>query len=843
MVQNFKINLYKVKKTFKEEGLNSVIHKVNKKIHLKKNSIKEKYRKKDVKFKKTLIQHNINNNESAMFTIVSKNYMHYALSVRESFLQNNKDTSFYIFLMDKLTTKEEIEIFQELNEHNIQIIGFEEIESKIDSLLVNKMLFKYTILEMNTGVKPFAMEYLLNIGFEKVIYIDPDICFYQPITEILSSLDKYDILLTPHILEPYFDQKSPSELDIMKGGVYNLGFIAVKNTKNVISFTHWWQERLSEYGYSDIKNGMFTDQKWMDLTPSLFHKVCIFKDPGHNVAYWNLHERNMEFNNGIWYVNDKPLVFFHYSGLPLHDIVSISKHQNRFNINDVENIKSLIFEYINLVKSFAPDRFKDMEYYYSNVSGTKYKYLDFLRTLDELSLPYLPCKENFKQIVSYFKHTSVEDISIFERSYWNARDDLQNVFPDIETNKESRSNFKNWILHEKAYHISQFQQLDQIEQLSNKDSLLGLNLIGYHSSIIGVAEAGRLFMQKAAYSSIPLSLYNINSEYHAQLNQDELNGFSSKFAKDPMFHKNIFFINADQINNVHNFFPHLFQAKYNVAVWWWEFDNYFSFVDSFKYLNEVIVFTDFVKKAIEKVTPSNIKLRKMTYPFVKNWDILQSSNDVRRQLGLNEEDFIFMYAFDMFSGFERKNPLALIEAFSNAFRKQMDIKLILKIGHAANFQDEKKKLLNLIEKNGIQEQVIILEDALTRNELMTLVNAADCYISLHRSEGLGLGMLEAMYLGKPVIATNYGGNLEFMNSENSLLVDYTLVPLENDFGPYKKGWLWANPDVTHASSLMEKVVYQKDYAKKLGAMASSSVKKQFANDLFSTELYNFLLES
>lgn len=839
-MKGFKITLYKVKKTFKEEGFCSVVEKVNNKILLKKNKLKEKYRKKDVMFKNTFSLPDTKNSGNAMFTIVSKNYLHYALTVRESFLKHNKDTDFYIFLMDKLSSKKDIEMFKKLNDYKVKIIGFEEIKNGIQSQLIDSMLFKYTVLEMNTGLKPFAMEYLLNLGFDKVIYIDPDICFYQKISKIINKLEEYDILLTPHMLKPYSDNKSPSELDIMRAGIYNLGFIAVKNTNNVRRFVHWWQERLAEYGYSDIANGMFTDQKWMDYTPSLFNNVYIFKDPGHNVAYWNLHERNIELSEGVWYVNGQPLVFFHYSGLPLHNITSISKHQNRFNIDDIENVKTLILEYIDLVKSFAPDNFGNMEYYYGHICGTKYKYPDFVRKLNQsLDHPYLPCRDNFNKIIQFLKTPVYGNISNFEKELWNMRKDLQEVFPNIKSDKESQIKFKNWIAND----YPKAKEIEQIGNLSYEESLLGLNVIGYHSSIMGVAEAGRLFMQKSAYSSVPLSLFNINSEYHAQLDENELSKYSSSFAVDPIFPKNIFFINADQINNIYEYFPHLFENKYNSALWWWEFDDYFYFKDSFKYLDEVVVFTDFVKSAIEKAAPSNIKLTKMTYPFIKNWNILQSPEEVKKQLGLNADDFLFIYAFDMFSCFERKNPIALVKAFSKAFRGRKDVKLILKITHTDNFPKESKELMELIENENIGEQVTCMESFLSRDELMTLINSSDCYISLHRSEGFGLGMLEAMSLGKPVIATNYGGNLEFMNSNNSLLVDYELVPLPNDFGPYKKGWLWADPDVNHASILMQKLVSDSEFTKEIGDKALSSVKEQFNNEVFSNELYEFLLNN
>ena len=127
--------------------------------------------------------------------------------------------------------------------------------------------------------------------------------------------------------------------------------------------------------------------------------------------------------------------------------------------------------------------------------------------------------------------------------------------------------------------------------------------------------------------------------------------------------------------------------------------------------------------------------------------------------------------------------------------------------------DNKTALDEFVQQNNLQDKIIFINDTLSRDAAMTLINAMDCYVSLHRSEGLGLGMMEAMYLGLPVIGTAYGGNMDFMNEENSFLVKYSMTKVQNDFGPYKAGWLWAEPDVDHARECMEQVYGNKELAK------------------------------
>jgi glycosyltransferase involved in cell wall biosynthesis len=121
-------------------------------------------------------------------------------------------------------------------------------------------------------------------------------------------------------------------------------------------------------------------------------------------------------------------------------------------------------------------------------------------------------------------------------------------------------------------------------------------------------------------------------------------------------------------------------------------------------------------------------------------------------------------------------------------------------------------------------------------EVNSLFALADCYVSLHRSEGLGLGMVQAMYLGKPVIATGYSGNLEFMDAENSLLVNYEMTELDEDSGPYERGTHWAAPDVAHAATLMRWVYEHRAESEALGARAAVSIRRSLDPKVTTREI-------
>lgn len=173
--------------------------------------------------------------------------------------------------------------------------------------------------------------------------------------------------------------------------------------------------------------------------------------------------------------------------------------------------------------------------------------------------------------------------------------------------------------------------------------------------------------------------------------------------------------------------------------------------------------------------------------------------------------------FDAHSIVERKNPGAVIQAFKRAFPAEPDARLVLKVTHAD------RALLDRLRSEAADARVLVVDRVFDREEVNSLLALSDCYVSLHRSEGFGLTLAEAMALGKPVIATAHSANLDFMGVSNSLLVRYRMVRLEQDYPPYPRGSAWADPDVDHAAELMRTVYGDPDRGRKLGARAREDV--------------------
>lgn len=244
-----------------------------------------------------------------VYTSICMNYLPKALVLGESLKKHNPDIKFYVVLLERSIPKEVTNDMYKIIDKIIlaKDLGYEDFD---------KFIFKHSIVEASTSVKGQALVYLLENVANKVMYIDPDIKVYNKFDKLKDLLNKHDIILTPHLTIPEIKEQDirNNELCALQHGVYNLGFVAVNGRDEGIKFAKWWRDRLHLYCYDDIPNGIFTDQRWVDLAPAYFD-CYILKDLGHNMAPWNLSTRKLYDVSGKLLVNKKDeLVFFHFSG-------------------------------------------------------------------------------------------------------------------------------------------------------------------------------------------------------------------------------------------------------------------------------------------------------------------------------------------------------------------------------------------------------------------------------------------------------------------------------------------------------------------------------------------------
>lgn len=297
------------------------------------------------------------------FTICAKNYLAQALTLRESFLKHNPSLNFFIFLADKIDGVEDVD-------------GVVALDKSWIPDWVN-MAFKYDVIEFNTSIKPFCFGKLFKEGYEKVIYLDPDIYVTRPLDYIYECLNNKSVVLTPHYcdIEEHFDG-AVSEETFNKVGIYNLGFCALKNDKVGQEIAKWWQNRLQYKCYSQSSEGLFVDQKWMDYIPGFFpDATCVSSHHGMNVAIWNLHERELFIDDRQGYMirrkkteDEFPLLFFHFSGFDPFETSVINRRHPQFNVMTYPSFKPIIEEYRERVYANGYDRFSKMKYGFNHYS-------------------------------------------------------------------------------------------------------------------------------------------------------------------------------------------------------------------------------------------------------------------------------------------------------------------------------------------------------------------------------------------------------------------------------------------------------------------------------------------
>ncbi len=281
-------------------------------------------------------------NEPTICTIIAKNYISFARTLCASFLEHHPAGKCFVLVIDETESyiDSSLEPFVMLSPQVLPITDWDDFS------------FKYNITELATAVKPYLLEYILQKkGVDRVLYLDPDILVLNPLIGLYDLLDEGDMVITPHLDKDYPDDTSmPNDSHIMKSGIYNLGFLGVKDSINGLDFLRWWQHKLYDRCVMNHAKGYFVDQKFIDYALPLFDGFKIVSDPGYNVAYWNLHSRGVENVGSEWTCNGGPLYFFHFSDFKAERPDHISRHQNRYQMDELPDLHKLFKHYSSLLQ-------------------------------------------------------------------------------------------------------------------------------------------------------------------------------------------------------------------------------------------------------------------------------------------------------------------------------------------------------------------------------------------------------------------------------------------------------------------------------------------------------------
>ena len=345
----------------------------------------------------------------------------------------------------------------------------------------------------------------------------------------------------------------------------------------------------------------------------------------------------------------------------------------------------------------------------------------------------------------------------------------------------------------------------------------GVRVSGYFRDESGWGAAGRGYARALKRLGIPLQLCDVStltgnrSEDHSLVIDDS--GVTADV--------NLVCVDAGQhfalLSDVGAGF---FADRYNIGAWAWELPRFpATWYNRFAYYDEIWVGTSFIASALAPIAPVPvIRIPPVIAPETG------SRSRGRARLGVADRDFVFLFVFDVHSHLARKNPQAVVSAFRQAFPQPTHVRLVLK---SVNADADSAGYAELRAQAG-GAPIEFHDGYWPAEEVRDLMAACDAYVSLHRAEGTGLTIAEAMALGKPVIATDWSGNTDFADASNSYPVEYALTTIPVNVGPYRAGETWAEPDVGHAAELMREVIDDPATAARRGAAARCRIQRDYS---------------
>lgn len=422
---------------------------------------------------------------------------------------------------------------------------------------------------------------------------------------------------------------------------------------------------------------------------------------------------------------------------------------------------------------------------------------------------------------------SVSRLPRYMQAVYNERPDLQALYPEVKSGELTR--FSWWAHVAGRFEAPTFRlfghEVPVRRTLSEEGRVLGgTDVIGFFNAEHGIGEASRLLVEALRAAQVPLSTVgyrNTESRQNFPFDTDEVGKYKTVIAA----------INAELNKPVRDLFgPVFFKDTYVIGQWFWELEVAPHWYEpAYQYVNELWAPTKFIETMLRNEAPSHIPVRYMPLPLRKPRVVENASRD---ELGLDDR-FMFLFTFDFMSVMKRKNPLGLVQAFKKAFAPNEGPMLVLK---SINGETRPEGFAELMDACDGRDDIIIMNRYLDSHLSTTLMNVCDCYVSLHRSEGLGLTIAEAMLLGKPVIATGYSGNLDFMSEDTSFMVPWTRVKVGENAEAYDANATWAEPDLDVASALMRMVYTNPSTARDVAARGKLDLETRFTPERTGSQM-------
>lgn len=755
-------------------------------------------------------------------TIIARNYLPAAKVLATSYLTHHPDHTFVIAVIDAPWDPDSQETKENFELPGCRIVGPAAFGISEDDYF--RMATAYSVTELATSVKPYLLRELRR-DHEVAIYLDPDIRVFAPMPETAELATAHSIVLTPHFLSPLpQDGKEPDDAVIMGTGIFNLGFIGVG--PGSADFLDFWAQRLRHDAIIAPEQQLFTDQRWVDQVPALF-RHHILTDPGFNVAYWNLHERTVtRAENGELTAGGARLRFFHFSGYRPEQPWLLTYHcarKPRVLLSDHPTLRELCDEYGAALREAG---------YAETLEAIPYGFAKFA---DGTPIPKL-ARRVFREgwIKAERKKTTppphaygpdggralrdwlaspadqaeaAAGLNRMTQAVWRSRIDLQMAFPypcgaDAEK-------FRHWCAGSGVAEAELPEWALPTEPAAPKPPVdeFGVNLLGYLTAELGLGEMGRIVHEAIQAGGVPIASVLEEKAVSNRTGIDRPDTVGS-----PRYPISVLAVNADQTRTILTNHPEVGHGRYRIGLWAWELEDFPEWQhEAFGMLDEVWTVSEFCRAAFAAHSPIPVK----TIP-VPVRDPGEPSPPARE----SGEPIRFLFAFDFNSVAERKNPWGTVTAFQRAFPDRDDVRLTIKMINADLHPHKAERLRAAVAGD---DRIELIDRYLSVAELHELYERSTCYVSLHRSEGFGLTVAEAMARAMPVICTAYSSTTEFLDASTGWPIPYRMVPVGKGCYPYHAEAMWADPDLDAAAEAMRQVADDPEEAARRGQAARRQI--------------------
>ncbi|UUI74516.1 glycosyltransferase [Cellulomonas chengniuliangii] len=668
---------------------------------------------------------------------------------------------------------------------------------------------------------------LLDEGTDRVLFLEPTSFILGDLSDLDTAARSHAVVAAPRVHGALpMDDRHPDDDDLRAAGLTTGSVFAVSQAAR--DFLRWWASRAID-GFAELP--------WLDHVLTRLPHV-ILRDPGVGVSAWSI-TTPTDSRDGALHLDGAPVRHISLAGFDARRpwLLDPRLARPRVLLSEHPALAELCRSYAAAVETSERQIDPDGPLRFASLgsglpvhaqAGSTYRHaLELSRRsmAPEPPVPFDPAAPD--ALREWLLEPDLDGgelrLSRYLMSIYRDRPDLAAALPGVPLTNSTQ--LVRWAADhgqgEAAYDpdlldasVRAARELLPLRELPSPRSQrsAGVNVVGYLSGELGVGESARLMLDALDAANVPRSTTAISRKLQSRQRA------TYRASSGLRFDTTLLCVNADMTADVVSTVPELLRNTYRIGMWYWEVEEFpASFAGAFDHVDEVWAATDFIRDAIQARTKKPV--RTITPPLpAPNVDPAIT----RADLGL-PEGFTFLFSFDYLSSAARKNPLGLVEAFRAAFARNSGQTLVIKSINADVRPDEAERLRIAVAD---EPDIVLMERYLSASERDALMAHADCYISLHRAEGLGLTMAEAMALGKPVIATGYSGNMQFMNDENSLLVPFAMATIAPDAAPYPAGARWAEPDLDAAAQLMQLVRDDPEAARARGERAALDMRER-----------------